>query len=516
MSVAEPATLADGLDAYEQGVHSQVDDRTREVLEHRRRTGVNRRRGWLVRRLLATADLLGLVAAMLLADGIVMATTDAGMISVREQTLGLVATLPGWVLIAKLYGLYDRDEERTDHSTVDEFAAVFHMVTVSTWLFWVGSRITNIFYQSPLKLLIFWASAITFVTLGRAGARAVARRSVCYVQNTLIVGAGDVGQLIAKKLLEHPEYGINLVGFVDAEPKDRREDLEHVALLGDTKRLSALIRLLDVERVILAFSRESHEETLGFIRELKDLNVQIDMVPRLFERIGPGVSLHHVGGVPLLGLPPTRLGRFSLAIKRALDVSIAALGLLACSPLLVAIAIAVTLTSRGGIIYRDQRIGRRGEVFEAYKFRTMDTSANELLEDLLRRDDELRREFEQTHKIATDPRVTTIGGFLRRWSLDELPQLVNVLKGDVSLVGPRAITCFEYDHFAPQAGSEYYWDSDLRPGITGYWQISGRSSMSYAERVRLDRAYTGDWSLGLDLMILAKTLRVVLSRQGAS
>ena len=165
-------------------------------------------------------------------------------------------------MITKLYGLYDHDDERANHSTADDFGGVFHMVTVCTWLVIVVTYLSDIAHPTAQKLVVFWASAIAFVCVARAGARALARRNEAYVQNTVIVGAGDVGQLFAKKLLNHPEYGINLVGFVDAKPKERREDLEHLAVLGDSERLPAIVRLLDVERVIVAFSNDSHEETL--------------------------------------------------------------------------------------------------------------------------------------------------------------------------------------------------------------------------------------------------------------
>ncbi|TMM11504.1 MAG: hypothetical protein E6F98_10775, partial [Actinobacteria bacterium] len=173
---------------------------------------------------------------------------NMGVLGAKDEVIAFVLSLPAWVVIAKLYGLYDHDEERTDHSTVDDFSGVFHMVTVCTWLFWALSYVTGVAHPTPPKLLIFWSGAIACVSVGRAAARAFSRRKIAYLQNTIIVGAGDVGQLIARKLLQHPEYGINLVGFVDSAPKERREGLGHLALLGGTDRLSKLVRMLDVER----------------------------------------------------------------------------------------------------------------------------------------------------------------------------------------------------------------------------------------------------------------------------
>src|SRR5207249_2159126 len=155
------------------------------------------------------------------------------------------------------------------------------------FIFGFGSYVTHVANPTPLKVAIFWATAIVLVSSGRAAARAYCRRHISYLQNTIIVGAGDVGQLVAKKFLKHPEYGINLVGFVDDSPKERREDLEHLTLLGSVDRLPALVRLIDIERVVIAFSKASHGQTLDLIRSMKDLDVQIDIVPRLFELLGP-------------------------------------------------------------------------------------------------------------------------------------------------------------------------------------------------------------------------------------
>ena len=161
-----------------------------------------------------------------------------------------------------------------------------------------------------LKLTVFWLLAIAGISLGREAARSVSRR-LAYLQNAVIVGAGDVGQLIGRKLLQHPEYGINLIGFVDAEPKERRADLEHLTLLGPPERLATIVEVFDVERVLIAFSNASHEEMLELIRSLKDLDVQIDLVPRLFDVVTPSVGIHTVEGLPLIGLRPLRLSHSS-------------------------------------------------------------------------------------------------------------------------------------------------------------------------------------------------------------
>ena len=282
------------------------------------------------------------------------------------------------MFLAKLYGLYERDEERTDHSTVDDVVGVFHLVTVGVWLFYIAVLATALATPPIQRLITFWFLAVALVTIGRALARARCRRSVAYLQNTIIVGAGDVGQLTARKLLAHPEYGINLVGFVDTRPKERREDLGHLTLLGGQEDLRDLVDALDVERVIVAFSNESEVETLELIRKLQELGVQIDIVPRLFEILGKKIGIHTVEGIPLVGLPPLRLSRSSRFLKRTVDLVVATLALVLLSPLLIGIAIAIRIESKGPILFRQVRRGAGERIFRIHKFRTMCVDAEEL------------------------------------------------------------------------------------------------------------------------------------------
>jgi exopolysaccharide biosynthesis polyprenyl glycosylphosphotransferase len=520
MNATERLALLEGVQLYDE-MTATVDDRTLEILDRRRRTAIVKRRGWLMRRMLLLADVLGLVAAFLFAEWLISPTASLNGIDARAEFFVFALSLPGWIVVTKVYGLYDHDEERTDHSTADDVVGVFHMLTVGVWLFYALAYVTKVAHPELPKLLLFWVTAIVLVSVGRATARAYCRRQINYLQNTIIVGAGEVGQVIARKLLNHPEYGINLVGFVDRQPKDRREDLDHLTLMGTPERLPALVRLFDIERVIIAFSGDPHEQTLDLIRSMKDLDVQIDIVPRLFELVGPNVGFHMIEGLPLIGLPPLHLSRSSRLLKRVLDIVLSAIGLVLAAPILVAAAAAVKVDSRGPIFYRHRRLGLGGKPIDVIKFRTMrlDACRGEryggegaehqfaaLLADSVR-----AAEFTASYKFEGDPRVTRIGGILRKFSIDELPQLLNVLKGDLSLVGPRPITQDEIGRYAEFADSLL----NIRPGVTGYWQINGRSSLSYEDRVRLDLSYIRSWSLGLDLTILGKTLRVLVSRNGA-
>jgi exopolysaccharide biosynthesis polyprenyl glycosylphosphotransferase len=511
MNATERTALLDGLALHDE-LRATVDDRTLEILDRRRRTAVIKGRGWLVRRLLLAADLGGLLAALVLAEWVITSINGVGLYDTRTETLVVVASLPAWVIVAKLYGLYDHDEERTDHSTADDFTGVFHMVTVCIWLFWVATYVTRLAHPTTTKLVVFWAAAIGFISIGRAGARTLARRNLAYFQNTVIVGAGDVGQLVARKLLHHPEYGINVVGFVDAQPKERRDDLGHLALLGGAERLPAIVRLLDVERVIVAFSNESHEATLDLIRSLKDLDVQIDIVPRLFELVGPNVGLHTIEGLSLVGLPPMDLSRSSKFIKRAVDVALASASLVVLAPLFALIAAAVKINSSGPVFFRQVRMGRGGRPFRIHKFRSMYADAEQRKSEIAHLNRHLVSGGDaRMFKVQDDPRVTRVGSWLRRSCLDELPQLIDVVKGEMSLVGPRPLILGEHAHVSDWAERRLA----LRPGITGFWQVLGGSDIPFQEMTRLDYLYVTDWSLGRDIALIVKTIPAVLRSRGA-
>jgi exopolysaccharide biosynthesis polyprenyl glycosylphosphotransferase len=518
---ADPSALLQGLEFYDE-MNASVGERTRDIVERRRRTAVVRRRGWLVRRLLLAADLVGLIAAFMLSEFIGASYGHHGLLDAHAEMIAFFASLPLWILVAKLYGLYARDEEHTDHSTGDELSGVFHMVTLCTWGLVAGSYVTGLAHPTMGKLLLFWASAVGFVSVGRGVARTIARRSPVYLQNAVIVGAGDVGQLIAQKLLQHPEYGINVVGLIGTPRGKLAPSVETVTLLGGPERLPAIIRLFDIERVIVAFSNFSDKETAEIVRGLMELDIQIDVVPRLYELFSPNAGLHMIEGLPLVGMPPIRLSSSSKLLKRVLDLLVAGSALLVLAPLFALIALAVKLDSPGPVLYRHRRVGLGGGQIDVLKFRTMrieacrgDRYGGESAEAefaQLMTDPAQATAFATSYKLENDPRVTRLGHLLRRLSLDELPQLLNVLRGDLSIVGPRPVTTDELSRYGDSARSL----TSIRPGVTGYWQINGRSQLRYEDRVRLDLSYIRGWSLGLDMRILVSTVRVLLARRGAA
>jgi exopolysaccharide biosynthesis polyprenyl glycosylphosphotransferase len=457
-----------------------------------------------MRRMLLVADLVGLVCAFAAAE-VIFAGRTSGLIDARVEALLFAATLPGWVVIARLYGLYSQDDRRTNHASIDEAADVFHMVTVSTWIFFALSWLTGATHPAVPKLLLFWGLAVVFVPLLRAGARALARTRESFLQNTVIVGAGDVGQTVAEKLLRHPEYGVNVVGFVDSEPKEQRPSLEHLTILGPPERLHSVIRAFDVDRVIIAFSRDSPERVLGLIRSLKDSFVQVDIVPRYFDLISPSAGLSTIEGISVLGLPPRALVLSSRVLKRSMDVAVSVGLLLLLLPVFLIVVVLIKLDSRGPLFFRQPRVGIRGREFSIVKFRTMVPDADDRKHVFAHLNKHVADDV-RMFKIPDDPRVTRVGHLLRRFSLDELPQLYNVLRSQMSLVGPRPLIPSEDEHVEDWGRSRL----DLKPGMTGLWQVLGRSDIPFEEMVRLDYLYVTSWSLWNDLRLLCGTVPALL------
>ena len=495
-------SLVETLDERE-ALHGLAAQRTLDILEQRRLAKAHRR-GWLVRRFLLGADVAGLLVAFALSQSVYLGR-PGGKFDLRTESLLFAATLPLWVLIARLYGLYSYDDQRTNHLTTDEVAQVFHLVTVGTWLFFAFTWLTGFAHPDVPKLLIFWALACLFVPLGRAGARSLSRSRPSYVQNTVIVGAGDVGQAIAEKLLRHPEYGVNLVGFVDAEPKAQRPSLSELTILGPPERLQSIVRAFDIERVIIAFSSDSHARMLAMIRSLKDAFVQVDIVPRFYELIGPSTGVSSVEGVPVLCLPPRALGMSSKLLKRSMDIFVSLLALLVLSPVFLVIGLLIKLDSHGPVFFRQPRIGVGGREFRMAKFRTMVRDADAHKQEVAHLNKHASND-ERMFKIAHDPRTTRVGAFLRRTSMDELPQVWNVLRGQMSLVGPRPLIPSEDRHVEDWARDRL----TLRPGMTGLWQVFGRSEIPFDEMVRLDYLYVTNWSLWHDLRLMCGTVPALL------
>lgn len=461
-------------------------------------------RGWLVRRTLRISDALALAVAFV-ATALIFGPGEgnAHHLAIGAEYLLFLATLPVWLVGAKLYELYDRDEERTEHTTLDDFVGVLHLVTLGSWLLFLGARITGLADPELAKVGTFWALSLVLLTAGRAVARAYCRRSPAYAQHTLIVGADEVGQLVARKFEQHPEYGIDLVGLVDDSPLELREDIR-ARVVGGSADIARLVEEEGIERVVVAFSGAGDESMTELVREVRRRNVQVDIVPRLFETLGPNVLVHSVEGLTLLGLPTSKLLPFSRTIKRSIDLVGASLLLAATSPLFLLLALWIRRDSAGPVFFRQERLGEGMRPFTALKFRTMYADTD---------DSEHRAFIKATmssrstpsenglYKLDRSSSVTRSGRLLRKTSLDELPQLINVLRGEMSLVGPRPCIGYEAEEFEPRHFERF----DVPAGITGLWQVTARAHASFGEALDLDVAYARNWSLALDLMLLLRT-----------
>jgi exopolysaccharide biosynthesis polyprenyl glycosylphosphotransferase len=319
-------------------------------------------------------------------------------------------------------------------------------------------------------------------------------------RNVLIVGAGAFGRRIASCIESHPEQGRLVCGFLDDERPMGN------GVIGRTSNLARLSRTSFVDEVILAAPHD-RETTLDVLREARRLHLDVEMAVDLFGCEPAQTAVRRVGEFPVICLHRERLPVFRLSAKRALDLVGAGLGLLFSAPVFIVIAGLIKRDSPGPVIYSAQRVGWKGKPFRCYKFRTMVKNADHLKIGLRRHNERSGPFF----KIADDPRITRIGGWLRRHSLDELPQLWNVLRGEMSLVGPRP---HPLDDFATY-GVEHLARLDVTPGMTGLWQVTARRDPSFEKGVELDREYIEAWSLTMDLQILFKTVLAVFRGSGA-
>jgi len=327
------------------------------------------------------------------------------------------------------------------------------------------------------------------------------------VARVVIVGAGEVGRTVMRTTVARPELGYQIVGFVDDNPQKGQTDIGPFKALGPTNNLARLIKEEAVNEVIITLPWMYHRKIMSIVRECERRQVNARIVPDFFQMSLSRVDVDDLGGVPLVGVREVGFGREALLVKRVIDIAGATVCLTLGAPLLALIGLVIRLDSPGPIIFRQTRVGAGGRLFETYKFRSMREGAEKELEQLR----DLNEAEGPIFKIRDDPRLTCLGRFLRRTSLDELPQLWNVLRGDMSLVGPRP-------PLPAEVGRYMEWHKrrlEVRPGVTGLHQVSGRSLLSFDEMVLLDVYYIENWSLWLDLKILLRTIPTVLFGVGA-
>jgi exopolysaccharide biosynthesis polyprenyl glycosylphosphotransferase len=347
-----------------------------------------------------------------------------------------------------------------------------------------------------------WAFATTYLVAGRivlSWGELQARRRGESVRPTLVVGAGNVGHLTARRLLEHPELGLSPIGFLDKEPLDGVDDVG-LPVLGASWDLERIVHEHGVRHVVLTFSTAPQNVLLGVLRRSQELGLEVSMVPRFYEMVVGHVGVEYLGGIPLMTAEPTNPRSWQFGIKYAADRVVAALLLVLVSPIMAAAAVGTWVTSGGPIFFRQTRAGRDGRSFQILKFRSMRPPSNDAAASLT------LAPGTAPGGVEGDDRRTRFGAFLRRTSIDELPQLWNVLRGEMSLVGPRPERP-EYVDLFTQEVYRYGDRSRVKAGITGWAQVHGlRGQTSLADRVEWDNYYIENWSLWLDVKILLLTV----------
>jgi exopolysaccharide biosynthesis polyprenyl glycosylphosphotransferase len=436
----------------------------------------------LLRRMLAVGDVLSIAAAA-------VAVTLVG--SGATAALLLVLFAPIWIVTAKLAGLYDRDHRTLRHLTVDELPWLLAWTLSSTALLTLLLAPFPALDLTAEDRLLVWGTALGLGFTFRAGMRALWRR-ITAPQRVLIVGDGPLAQAVVRKLELFPD--------IHAEIADR---LESCAALHE--RLDEVGA--NVDRIVIACSELSEallEELLPFCRLRA---VKLTVVPPTRGMFGTATHLTHIAELPLLDYNTWDISRTTLALKRAFDVGVAASALVLAFPFFLLVGLATLVDSGWPVFFRQTRAGERGRPFQMRKFRTMVRDAEARLPDLVQFDELVDPMF----KLRADPRVTRVGLVLRRTSIDELPQLINVLRGEMSIVGPRPEQLELVERYAP----EHQFRLQVKPGITGPMQVYGRGELTFDERLAVEREYVENLSLARDIRIVLMTLPAVFGRRGA-
>ncbi len=459
--------------------------------------GTNLHRDMVFRRSLAVADLVSFLLAFLV--------LEVGFGRSLEITLLSFLGFAGVLVVAKVIGLYDRDQTLLHKTTLDETPKLFQIATLGALCAWLaGSVVISGGDLGREEVLVLWLALLVFLVLSRATARALALRAVS-PERCFFIGDADTATMMESKLTGHQGFKAELVGSVD--PADIPSWSTNALSAPRLSEIRQLVCSLDIQRAIVAPDGLEPEAMLNLICTLEAVDVKVSVLPQLLQVVGSSVEFDDLDGMNLMGVRHFALSRSSIIVKRTFDLTVALLGLLAVAPLMLAIAIAIKLESggRGPVLFRQRRVGKHGEHFGLYKFRTMVPDADRL-KDSLRH----RNESEGLFKIADDPRVTRVGRLLRRSALDELPQLLNIVRGEMSLVGPRPLVVDEDENVT----GWFRRRLELMPGMTGPWQILGPSRVPLQEMVAIDYLYVANWSLWGDAKILLRTVPHVFARRG--
>jgi exopolysaccharide biosynthesis polyprenyl glycosylphosphotransferase len=422
----------------------------------------------------------------------------------------LLYTVPFlWLAIFAVNGLYVKNNLL---GGTREYSKVFTSASEGFFIIVLAGFLEPDLIIARGWLLITWVFTFLFV----AGARSLLRRHMYrlrkhgyFLTPAVIVGANQEGRWLAEQLLRSETSGLHIVGFVDKKEPITSSLFHGLPCLGSVEKMGEMIEHYHIGEVILASSAFSTRDYLLDIFRTYGVSEQVNirMSSGLYEILTTGLTINEVAYVPLVYVNKVRLAGVDNVLKFILDYLVAIVGLIILAPFLLLIGFCIKISTPGPVLHRRLVMGLNGKQFCALKFRTIVTSGDEILD----QHPALKSELQTNHKLKNDPRITPIGAFLRKYSLDELPQLFNVLKRDMSLVGPRMISPEE----APKYNQFVMNLLTVLPGITGLWQISGRSDISYEERVRLDMYYVRNWSLWLDFQLLFQTVPVVLRAKGA-
>lgn len=426
--------------------------------------------------------------------------------SFHQTSLVWVASaIPVWLLVAKASNLYDRDTRRVRHSTADELSTLLTTSVITIAVVRVVTELTGA--GIPAGPMIVMGSC-TFVVA--AVFRTAVRWSFVKIsppERTILIGSGPRIDVISRRLRVQAGDRLELVGYLAEQPDQGQQEQTELSSLGSLHDLETVLGKLGVSRVVVTDEALDSKVMGHILSSSHSAMVSVTIVPANHELIGPKAELNRVADLPMLDFHLGASPRSTLAIKRCLDVLISMVALALTAPFLILAAVAIKLDTKGPVLFRQIRIGEKGKPFTMFKLRTMVADADKKLDELI----DLDALNEPAFKIPNDPRVTRTGRFLRRSSLDEVPQFINVLRGDMSLVGPRP----EEEAVVALYNERQRLRLSVKPGLTGPMQVAGRGTLSFEERLALERDYLDNMTVAGDLLILLKTPRAVLKGDGA-